>query len=508
MALTGWLAWLGHKKTTDIRSFAVGRGDMSPWVVGVTLAASLASTATFVINPGFVYVHGISAIMHLGVAAGLGVIAGLVLLSPGFRRVGEKVQAITLPQWVGQRYGSRALTVLFAVINLLSLSFVVLIVGGLSIVMQQTIGLTNVESLVLVIGFVFSYIFVGGTYAHAYTNTLQGFLMVLTSIAIIISGLGLLGGDAETKLLAQDPNLLELINPRSSLFGSFFAVYVSGFVIGFALVCQPHVLTKALYVKTGREVAQFLAVTIVVSLVFSGLLLVGLYAHLAPIPVEKLVDSTTGVFRQDLVMTAYIDHAFGPTAVALVTVALLAAGMSTLDGILVALSSIVANDLFLNLAADGPLKNRTPEQRSHIAHHASQLVLVFMGIAAFLLALNPPKLLGIFGQVGVYGIVAASVAPILFGIITNRAERRGMMLASLAGLGIHFTLYLWGQWAVSNQVDLVEVANNLGPLAVLFDTKTVQLGFMNPGVTATYGIVISLLLGATTLLFAPKQYVS
>lgn len=508
MAFTSWLAWLGHKKTTDIRSFAVGRGDMSPWVVGVTLAASLASTATFVINPGFVYVHGISAIMHLGVAAGVGVILGLVLLSPGFRRVGDKVQAITLPQWVGQRYGSRALTVLFAAINLLSLSFVVLIVGGLSIVMQQTIGLSNVESLVLVIGFVFSYIFVGGTYAHAYTNTFQGFLMVLTSLAIIASGLGLLGGDAGHQLLVDHPHFLDTINPESTLFGSFFAVYVSGFVIGFALVCQPHVLTKALYVKTGGEVARFLAVTIAVSLVFSGLLLVGLYAHLAPIPAEAFIDPVTGVFRQDMVMTAYIGYAFGPVATALVTVALLAAGMSTLDGILVALSSIVANDLFLNLAADGPLKNHTPEQRSHIAHRASQLVLVLMGIAAFILALNPPKLLGIFGQVGVYGIVAASVAPILFGIFSTRAERRGMILASLAGLGVHFALYMWGQWAISSQVDLVQVATNLGPLAVLFDTKTAQLGFLNPGVTATYGIVISLILGAITLRFAPKPHLS
>ena len=78
LAGTSYLAWLGHKKTDGIESFAIGKGDMSPVVVGITLAASIASTATFVINPGFVYVHGVSALMHLGVAAGLGVIAGLV----------------------------------------------------------------------------------------------------------------------------------------------------------------------------------------------------------------------------------------------------------------------------------------------------------------------------------------------------------------------------------------------------------------------------------------------
>ena len=167
VAGTSWLAWLGHRKTDDIVSYSVGKGDMSPFVVGVTLAASIASTATFVINPGFVYVHGLSALMHLGVAAGLGITLGLIVMSVGFRRIGAKHAAITLPQWIGKRYGSTAMAVFFAAINLLSLTFVVLIVGGISIVMQQVMGLTNLEALTITIVFVFSYIFVGGTYAHA-----------------------------------------------------------------------------------------------------------------------------------------------------------------------------------------------------------------------------------------------------------------------------------------------------------------------------------------------------
>ena len=98
LVATSALAYIGHKKTTDIKSFAVGAGDMNPIIVGITLAASIASTATFVINPGFVYVHGMSAVMHLGVAAGSGIVIGLLVMSLGFRRVGKKTAAVTLPQ--------------------------------------------------------------------------------------------------------------------------------------------------------------------------------------------------------------------------------------------------------------------------------------------------------------------------------------------------------------------------------------------------------------------------
>lgn len=501
---TSWLAWLGHKKTSDLRSFAVGRGDLHPVVVGTTLAASIASTATFVINPGFVYVHGVAALMHFGVAAGLGLIVGLFTLSTGFRRIGAKVQAITLPQWIGQRYGSRSLAVFFAAINLLSLSFVVLIVGGLSIVMQPTLGLSNTESLAFVIVFVFGYIFIGGTYAHAYTNTLQGILMVIVSLLIVGSGLPLFSdgvGAFFDRVAARDPNLVALVNPTSPLYGSVFSIYVSGFVIGFALVCQPHIMTKALYVKNDRAVWQYLGVCIAVSLSFTALLLVGLYARVLDLPASAFTDPATGAFRQDLVMTAYLTHTFSPTVLAFVTVALMAAGMSTLDGILVALSTIAAHDLVLPLTERNLLSNRTAEERARFGHRASQLLLVAMGVAAFALALDPPELLGIFGQLGVYGIVAASTAPILFGVLSPRMGRRIALASALVGLVVHFALYAVARWAVSVGVDLSASISDVPILSLLVDGKAVQLGLLNPAVTATYGLLASGAVAGSCLFF-------
>jgi SSS family solute:Na+ symporter/sodium/pantothenate symporter len=463
LVATSWLAWLGHRKTGDMKTFAIGSGDMNPMIVGITLAASIASTATFVINPGFVYVHGVSALLHLGGAVTLGIVAGLLIMSVGFRKLGVSKGAITLPQWLGERYGSKAVSTFFALVSLLSLCFVVLIVGGLSIVMQQTLGLTNTESLVLIIGFVFGYVFIGGTYAHAYTNTLQGIIMVVIAAVIVGSGIPYFfgeGGGIVKALAAADPNLLEPVNPASNLFNSYFSVYVSGFIIGFAVVCQPHIMTKALYVKDDRALYKSLAVSIAVGLVFTGLLLVGLYAHVADIPASALLDPATGQFRQDRVMAAYIAHSFSPTMIAIITVALMAAGMSTLDGILVSLSSIAANDLFLNVAERRWLAGRSADEKSHIAHRASQLILIAMGVAAFVIALHPPKLLGIFGQLGVYGIVAASAVPILFGILIPSLGKITALTCAITALAVHFGLYF-------------------GEVSA------------NPGVTATWGILAS-----------------
>ena len=152
------------------------------------------------------------------------------------------------------------------------------------------------------------------------------------------------------------------------------------------------------------------------------MLLVGLYARVADIPREAFLDPATGVFRQDRVLIAYLSATFSPGTLAVVTVALLAASMSTLDGILVALSSIVANDLVLPLWGRRlPADPATARPRSAIA--PASWCWSLMGVAAFAIALHPPRLLGIFGQVGVYGIVAASTAPILFGIVVPPPRR-------------------------------------------------------------------------------------
>ena len=124
----------------------------------------------------------------------------------------------------------------------------------------------------------------------------------------------------------------------------------------------------------------------------------------------------------------------GELVSAIVLVALLAAGMSTLDGILVALSAMVTNDLYLQIAKP------SSTDRSLLV---SRLVLVGVGLVAFALALDPPMLVGLFAQKGVYGLAAASFVPIVFGVLVRGAiSARVMGLAAVVGLAVHLALDL------------------------------------------------------------------
>ena len=435
VASTALLAFRGMKKTQDLAGFALGNGDLGPMVTGITLAAAIASTATFVINPGFVYVHGVAALMHLGVASFAGVIFGLVVLSRGFRRLGDDGRALTLPHWIGARYGHQRMRTYFAVLNLLlAVTFIVLIVKGSALVMQHTLHIGYVPSLLIIVGFVFSYVLMGGTYAHVYTNALQGGLMVLVAVAIVGSGLPLLGDGLAVfleRVAAQDPNLVLLVNPSSSLFGDAWEVYVCGFVVGCGLVAQPHILTKALYLSSDRDVRRYLWIGSGVCVIYGLVLVAGLYARVR----------FPEIASQDAVMPTYLSKAFGPVAGVLVSVSLLAAGMSTLDGILVSASTIAANDVLLG--AFGPRLRRTRSEADceKLAFSVSRWVLVALGVFSFALALDPPKLVGIFAQVGIYGLVAASLVPLAAGVLVPSATGRDVFAAAVVGPLVHFTYY-------------------------------------------------------------------
>lgn len=466
---TAYLGWLGHKKTKDFSSFAIGAGDMSPVTVGITLAASTASAATFIINPGFVYVDGLSAFMHLGISVYLGLIFMLLLLSFRFREIGADQHALTIPDWIGKRYQSKNFSLYFAILNLLSFAFIVLLVGGISIVMQKLLGVNNITALLITLIFVTGYVIFGGTYAHVFTNMLQGILMIGISAIIVGSGIQLwLKGDLWTQIQSIDPNLLKWVNPESQLFNSVFSIYIAGFCIGAALVCQPHILTKALYVKTNKEVRQYILVFSLVYFLFTLLLLAGFWAHISTTP-DQLVDATSGAFRQDLVMTVYLQNAFPDWIFTIISVVLLAAAMSTLDGLLVGMSTITANDLVLNLINRFGKKERTEEEKMKLAFRASHIVLVVLAVLVFLVNINPPTLLGIFGQMGVYGLVLAVVPPLITGVLFKNVSIVVVWVCSILGVSIHFLLFFYG--------------------SQIFPNSTMAFG--NPGVTATLGLLCS-----------------
>jgi len=462
----------GARKTKNMQDYALGSFLFSPAAVGISLAASMTSAATFIINPGFIALYGISAVISYAVVLPLAAMVSLVILSKGFRKFGTTVKVLTLSQWMGVRYHSKGYQTFFAILSLLLITFIVLIVVGLTKVLSSSLAISEIAALLGIVIFIFGYMMFGGANSMVYTNTIQGSIMLVVAFLLLGSGYehfsaGIHGFLA--KLSSIDPNLVGTTNTHSFLFRDWFEIGVVQIIVGVAIVCQPHIITKSLLLKDDKSVNRFLIVAVITELIFFSVVIAGLYARLA------FPDLTVGgtALKMDGIIPAYVIHEFPVFIGLFVVLGLIAAGLSTLEGLIQSISTTVTSDLI----KPALIKFRGAEPEDRMMMKINYLVIVILAIVSIILSrqqlLFPKLSVAIFAQNGVYAFFAAAFFPILFGMFSKRTPPLAAMAASATAVLVHFSMYY-------------------GKIAVPYTLATGE----NPGVAAAVAIVLSLVVGS------------
>ncbi|MDR3285949.1 MAG: hypothetical protein LBT27_00725 [Prevotellaceae bacterium] len=484
----------GSKSTKNINDYALGSISFSPVFVGLSLAAAMTSAATFIINPGLVAKFGISGFLSYGIFFPLATLVSLVILTKSFRKYGKSVNAISLASWLGNRYESKGYSVFVAFLSLLLITFIVLIVVALTKVIAQALNANEVYVLAILIVFIFGYMMFGGANAMVYTNALQALTMVVVAIILIGSGIqffndGLSGFFDNLKNI--DPNLVKTTNPNSPLFRDFFEIIVAQIIVGIAVVCQPHIVTKSLLLKNEKDVNKFLITAVCVEILFFLVVIAGLYARL------HFPDMTqNGVaLNTDSMISAYVVSIFSGGFVALlvgllVILGLMSAGFSTIEGLIQSLSTTITTDIIKPLFGK-KIKN----QEKYIT--INRITIIVLAVVSFVIArhqiLHPQLSVAIFAQNGVYAYFSIVFTPIIFGIFLKNVKLRVPLITSVTALISYFTIY-YG-------------------LPALLKAKLVDLGYINtyfsgevqnPAIAASVTILLSVIVGLIIHFTTPK----
>jgi sodium/pantothenate symporter len=422
----------GALKTKSIDDYAVGSLAFSPVVVGLSLAASMMSAATFIINPGLIARFGISGVISYALVMPIGALVSFVVLTKGFRKHGTAVKANTMAQWIGQRFGSRAYAIFFALLALLLITFIVLICVGLTKVISKSLMVSELTVLIGVVLFIFGYMMFGGANSMVYTNAVQACLMLIVGVMLLGSGAEHVSDGLSTffsKLAAIDPNLAKATNAQSPLFRDWFEIGFCQVLIGVAVVCQPHIITKSLLLKSDRDVGRYLWVSVLVSGAFFLVVIVGLFARLTFPDLQY----NGAALETDGIVSAYVVHRFSPYAAVIVVMGLIAAGISTLEGLIQSLSTSITSDLIRPLRrrlsggkADAEQLAQRDRDQPSCDRRSWELV---SGLPLTWRAAGSPRRLSvaIFAQNGVYAYFAAAFVPVLLGtFVDRRAQARAV----------------------------------------------------------------------------------
>jgi SSS family solute:Na+ symporter len=364
----GYFTWRrGHKTSED---YFVASRSFGPIVLFLSLAATNFSAFTFFGFAGAAYKFGLA---YYGIMAfGTGFMAiSFYIIGRKVWLLGKKHGYITPPELIGDRMNSDSLRIIFlAVMVVFTLPYLATqAIGGGIAINQLTEGEVSYElGAVIVTAVILVYVTVGGMRADAYTDVLQGVLMLVTLLAavgIVSAGLGGFS-EANSRLATEFPDLVS----RPGGFDFFTPqIWISYMVLW--TLCDPmfpQLFQRFYAAKDERSIRiSMIMYAPITAIMFLLPVLIGAWGNLE-------FPGLTGK-EPDNILPMMVDQ-FAPSWVlGIMLSGAFAALMSTADSQLLVLSSMLTRDVYKRW-----LKKGASMKEEFIVGKVLVVILALMGL--------------------------------------------------------------------------------------------------------------------------------
>ncbi len=421
---------IGHRRVKTADDYATARGGYGPIFLAFAFSSTAASGATFLGMPALAYHYGLSNLWFMFLYP-VGLYGGVMLCQHAVARAGNSFGARSIPEYLGQKYQSDVIRVITSVYSLVLLFYLAgQLVSGL-VMFETMLGLPLPAALAITTAVLAGYVVMGGAHADVFTDGVQGFLMVLLALAVLImflTGFGAGGnlGGVLARIETLDPNALKAFHPASPVTATPWhaaAICISFIPLGLL----PHVGNKLWALRDETQRTKFVAASFVFGLILPCMAFGGILGR------AVLGDDLIGGAANDVVPRLFIEL-LPVWLAALLGVGILAAIMSTADGVVVTMGQIFANDLYRLTYAPRYQSERPAAEIDRAALRIGRVatfgVLLAAAAAAwFGQALN----ITLFSAIGFGGMSAAFAGPLVLGILWDGVTKWGAFAGFLAG---------------------------------------------------------------------------
>lgn len=437
--LLGLALWSRRESQTVSGYFIAGKS-LPPWVVAFSTNATGESGWLLLGLTGMGYVAGAQAFW---VVAGevIGIALAWLLMSRRLKRLADESDSITVPDVLSARFGDQ-----LNVLRALSILIIVLMVGAYVAAQMVATGkavgsFTGIPyhwAVVAGAAVIIAYTLVGGYKAVAWTDLIQGVLMLAGLIILPIVAIDAAGGwDAVTSnLRAQDPGLLGPWGPQGKSVAGLVAI-VSFLAIGLPFMGVPQLMVRFMSARSVKSLKPAMGISITVIALFDiGAVLTGM-AGRALFP--DLADPET-------ILPLLSNELLPPLLAGIMMVVVMAAIMSTVDSLLILASSAVVRD-FLQKMRQSTLADR------QLARWGKAMTLV-IGLIGVAFALHQTPLIFWFVLFAWSGLGAAFGPVLLCALWYPPTTLQGAIAGMLGGFG---TTMAWVLLFKERSHDLLEV---------------------------------------------------
>lgn len=419
----GSFAGRGRKKS--IVEYVAASRSLGFIVMYFLMGGAIFSAFAYLGGPGWAYSKGAAAFYIMGYCA-LGLLPWW-LWGPRAHRAGKKYNYVTQAQLFADRFQSKGLSVIIAIVSVLAfIQYIALQVKGCAYVFEVASGgrIPFWAGALIAYVVVLIYVFLGGVRGVAWTNLFQGaFMIIIAWIVGLYLTYRLYGGPSEMfrQIAAADATHL-VVGPGSKMSYAAFASALLVSVLGFAM--WPHLFMKAYTAKSERVLKQ----TIVMYPTFAIFIIPVLFIGFAGI-LQVKPDVLGAPDR--ILPWMFNNMQFPPIAVGLILAAALAAAMSTQDTITHAAGSIFAQDLIEVLKKE---KHTEKEATMWI-----RISVVGFGAVSYLVAVFGGQTL-VSLLLGAYGSIVQLLPLAIFTFFWPRATKAGAICGVLVGVLYNFLI--------------------------------------------------------------------
>ncbi|ACZ01032.1 sodium/panthothenate symporter [Streptobacillus moniliformis] len=411
-----------ENKNNFTESYFIGNRSMGAFVLAMTVVSTYIGASSFLGGPSIAYKLGLGWVLLACIQIPL-IFFTLGVLGKKIAIISRKIKAVTLIDILRKRYNNEFLIVLLSVLMLIFLfaSIIAQFIGGARLI-ESIIDIDYKIALTIFVFTVIFYTTIGGFKAVTITDAIQGLIMMISTFVLFVVIVNKVGSMSEitSTIKSIDPNLL---TPDAG--GAISRPYILSFwiLVGIGILGLPATTVRSMGYKDSKALHNGMIIgTFVVGFLLIGMHLVGFMGR----AIEPNIDVS------DKLIPILALKNLHPIIAGIFIGGPLAAIMSTVDSLLILISSSIVKDLYINYVN----KNTSDSKLKKV----SLIITISIGLITYILSINPPSLIVWVNLFALAGQEVLFFVPVFMGLYWKRGNDKGAIASVIVGFVVFIML--------------------------------------------------------------------
>ena len=436
------LGYFLSKRVQTAQHYYLGQRTTPWWVIGVSVMATYFGAITFLGGPAWSYKDGFAVIfIHINYPIVIFIVNALFL--PFFYNTG----VASIFDYLERRFGIASRTLMSAVFLFGNIAYSGIMLYTTALVLQLITGMDVIDAILIIAVVAVTYTMLGGISAVIWTDLVQSIILFVGAAIVGVMLIlqlpdGLLGSLQGLKEIGRADPFEYSVHPSvvATIWTGVVAMSVYHVVV---YGVNQMMIQRTLAAKTlgdAKKAYAFMGyAAFVVYVVFFGIGIL-LYSYYG----GKEFENDNSIVL-DFVATIGI-----PGLMGVITAAIVAAAMSSLDSSLNSMATVTTLDFYEKFFK----KDESPEHYLRASRWFTLMWAVVMVVPAIMVARTAnTSVLEILSKVGVF-LVGSKLAMFGLGFYSKHTTERGVLIGVAAGfLALFYVEVFWNndypQWAVA-----------------------------------------------------------